>query len=409
MTVQNEGVRGFVSWTTPAEIVSVVHRRWTRGDLLAARVTGETLFPMVLPLRRPHSSLVGERFEELQRWIRSLERESRECRGSGYHICWVEIESRRAGRLRIPSTVVIPSLEDALQLIGKQTQAARFDTLVRRTLKLFPQLRGWLAKNSLRALRSAEQWDHLITLVAWFEAHPRPQVYLRQIDLPGVDVAFIDEHRALLADLLNEVLPDQAIDRRATNVREFERRFGLLSAPPPIRLRILDSRQAINGLTDITASAAQLANLSLRTARIFVTESEINGLAFPEMAESVILFGLRYDDDRLAAVPWLRDRPLHYWGDIGTRGFAGLDRMRASFPQTASFLMDRGTFLAHQRSWVTVPDDERPARDLSRLSQEELGLFHDLLDGRFGTGVRLDQEEVSFRWLRRTLERLQLP
>jgi hypothetical protein len=140
-----------------------------------------------------------------------------------------------------------------------------------------------------------------------------------------------------------------------------------------------------------------------------VTESEINGLAFPEMAESIVLFGLRYDDDRLAELPWLRDRSLHYWGDISARGFAGLDRMRASFPQTVSFLMDRGTFLAHQRSWVTVPDDERPARDLSRLAKGELALLHDLLDGRYGAGVRLDQEEISYRWLCRTLERLRLP
>ena len=406
MTVQNEGVRGFVSWTTPAEILSVVHRRWTRGDLLTARVTGEALFPMAVPLRRPHSSLIGERFDELQRWIRTLERESRACRGSGYDICWVEVESRRAGRVRIPSAVVIPSVEDALQMIGKGTEAGRFDTLARRTLKLFPELRGWLIKNALRALRSARHWDHLMTLVAWFQAHPRPQVYLRQIDLPGVDVAFIDEHRALLADLLNEALPEDAIDRRATNVREFERRFGLLSAPAPVRLRILDPHQSINGLTDITLPAAQLASLTLRTARIFVTESEINGLAFPEMAESIVLFGLRYDDGRLAEVPWLRDRPLHYWGDISARGFASLDRMRTSFPQTVSFLMDRGTFLAHQRSWVTVPDDERPPAELSHLSADELALCDDLLNDRFGTGVRLNQEDVSYRWLRRTLERL---
>jgi hypothetical protein len=406
MTVKNEGARGLVSWTTHAEIVAVVHRRWTRGDLLAARVTGEQLFPMALPLRRPHSSLVGDRLEELQRWIRSLERESRACRGFGYDICWVEVESRRAGRVRIPSAVVIPSAEDALQLIGKETQAARFDILARRTLKLFPQLQGWLSKSSLRALRSAQYWDHLITLVAWFQAHPRPQVYLRQIDLPGVDVAFIEQHRGLLADLLNEVLPEEAIDHRATNVREFERRFGLLSAPIPVRIRILDSRRSINGLTDITLPAAQLATVSLRTARIFVTESEINGLAFPEEAESAVIFGLRYDDDRLAKVPWLRDRPLHYWGDIGASGFASLDRMRASFPQTVSFLMDRGTILAHQRSWVTGPEDERPRPELDHLSQDELALFQDLLDGRFGTSVRLNQEDVSYRWLCRALQRL---
>src|SRR5579863_468191 len=131
MTVQNEGVRGFASWTTPAEILSVVHRRWTRGDLLTSRVTGEALFPLAVPLRRPHSSLIGDRYDELQRWIRTLERESRACRGFGYDICWVEVESRRAGRVRIPSAVVIPSMEDALQMIGKGTQAARFDTLAR--------------------------------------------------------------------------------------------------------------------------------------------------------------------------------------------------------------------------------------------------------------------------------------
>jgi hypothetical protein len=406
MTAQNEGVRGFVSWTTPAEIVSVVHRRWARGDLLAARLTGETLFPMAVPLRRPHPSLIGDRFDELQRWIRAVERESRACRGSGYDIRWVEVESRRNGRLSIPGSVVIPSMEDALQLIGKGTQADRFDTLARRTLKLFPQLRGWLVKNSLRALRSAEHWNHLITLVAWFQAHPRPRIYLRQIDLPGVDVAFIQEHRGLLADLLNEVLPGEAIDRGATNVREFERRYGLLSAAAPVRLRLLDSRQSINGLTDLTVPASQLAKLSLPAARIFVTESEINGLAFPETAESIVIFGLRYDDDRLAEVAWLRDRPLHYWNDIDARGFTNLDRMRAVFPQTASFLMDRDTFLAHQRSWARVPDGERPAAEPTHLSRDELALFRDLVGGRFGTRVRLPQEEVSYRWLRRTLERL---
>jgi hypothetical protein len=406
MTERNEGVRQSVSWTTPAEIMAVVHRRWARGDLLGARLTGEALFPMSLPLRRPHVSVVGERVDDLHRWIHSLQRESRASRGAGYDILWVEVESRRSGRVNLPSSVVIPSAEDALQLIGKTTQADRFDDLARRTLKLFPQLQGWLIKNSLRALRSAEDWESLMTLVAWFQAHPRPQVYLRQIDLPGVDTNFIQEHRAVLAELLNEVLPEEAIDRRATNVREFDQRYGLLSKPALVRLRVLDGRISTNGLMDITVPTSHVAQLSLTPSTIFVTKSEINGLAFPETRGSIVIFGLPYDDGRLAEVPWLRDRPLHYWDDIDAEGFANLDRMRTLFPHTASFLMDRETFLEHQRVWTAASDEERPATQFAHLSADELALLDDLVSGRFGVRARLEQERICYRWLRRKLEQM---
>ena len=361
---------------------------------------------MSLPLRRPHVSVVGERPEDLQRWIRSLQRESRTCRGAGYEIVWVEVESRLCGRVDLPSSVVIPSVEDALQLIGKTAQADRFDALAGRTLELFPQLQSWLIKNSFRALRSAEHWDNLMALVAWFQKHPRPQVYLRQIDLPGVDATFIEKHRAVLADLLNEVLPTEAIDDQATNVREFDRRYGLLSKPALVRLRVLDGRTSINGLTDITVPASQVAQLPLAPSRIFVTKSEINGLVFPETPGGIIMFGLRYDDGRLSEVPWLHDRPLYYWDDIDAEGFANLDRLRTQFPHVASLLMDRETFLEHQRAWTAAADDERPGNELSHLTADELTMFDDLVGERFGVRRRLEQERISYGWIRRKLEQI---
>src|SRR5579871_1098000 len=143
MILRNEGVRGFVSWTTPGEILAVLHRRWTRGELLASRVTGEELFPVTLPLRRPHPSALGDRVEELQRWIRTLEHDSRAGRGFGYDIRWIEVESRQLGRIRLPNAVTVPSAADALALIGKTHDADRFDAVARLTMKVLPQLRGW--------------------------------------------------------------------------------------------------------------------------------------------------------------------------------------------------------------------------------------------------------------------------
>src|SRR5207248_1468020 len=95
---------------------------------------------------------------------------------------------------------------------------------------------------------------------------------------------------------------------------------------------------AINGLSDITVPATQFAQLSLPVRRIFITENEINGLAFPDVPRGVIIFGLGYSLDLLAGANWLSDREIHYWGDIDTHGFAMLDRLRAMFPAARSLL-----------------------------------------------------------------------
>ncbi|MCU1337334.1 MAG: conserved hypothetical cytosolic protein, partial [Bryobacterales bacterium] len=51
--------------------------------------------------------------------------------------------------------------------------------------------------------------------------------------------------------------------------------------------------------------------------------------------------------ERLSEVRWLRQPALHYWGDIDTYGFHILDRLRSTFPNAWSFLMDRETLLEH--------------------------------------------------------------
>jgi hypothetical protein len=60
---------------------------------------------------------------------------------------------------------------------------------------------------------------------------------------------------------------------------------------------------SIQGLSDIATPAAQFARLSLPVRRVFVTENEINGLAFPAVPESIVVFGLGYGLDRLSEIP----------------------------------------------------------------------------------------------------------
>jgi hypothetical protein len=97
--------------------------------------------------------------------------------------------------------------------------------------------------------------------------------------------------------------------------------------------------------------AASFARLDPGVSRVFITENEINFLAFPPVRDSLIIFGAGYGFEMLAQARWLSRCRIHYWGDIDTHGFAILDQLRAHFEHVDSFLMDRATLLAFRSLW----------------------------------------------------------
>ncbi len=114
-------------------------------------------------------------------------------------------------------------------------------------------------------------------------------------------------------------------------------------------------KKRLSGLTDLTVRADEFSRLSIDATRVFVVENEINGLAFPPVAGGLVIFGLGYAIDLIRAAEWLGRRELHYWGDLGTHGFAMLDRLRETFPDARSLLMDRNTLVANMALWGPAP------------------------------------------------------
>ena len=389
------------AWTTPQDIRAQVSRLWDRGRILSARVTGETVFPFAARLVRPGVRDLSDDFAAAREWIASLAAGGKPAVPCGYEIEWEEINHRQLGKNRIPRSVVIPTEEDALAFIGKRREADRFDDLVRVTLEARPELLPWIAKYPFSLLEHAGDWARLLALVDWFLAHPRPGVYTRQIDLPGVHTKFVERHRGLLGELLDLVLPAEAVDARFVGAAGFEARYGLRRKPVLVRFRILDDRQAIAGLTDLSVPVEQFAQLSPTVSRVFITENKINGLAFPPVPGAMVIFGLGYGLDRLADVPWLRRTAVSYWGDLDTHGFAMLDALRAFLPHAESFLMDRETLLAHVDLWGAEPEPTNA--DLSRLTDDERAVYDGLRTHAFGASVRLEQERIGFDWLERAL------
>ncbi|CDG86134.1 DUF3322 domain-containing protein [Janthinobacterium agaricidamnosum] len=233
-------------WTTPAVLHAQLLRLPDSGRLQAAHISGEALFPMTLNVRQPGAASLGEQFDEVRRWIRQLEEGT--VKGYGCLIEWREINHRQLGRNRLPAQVMLADEVDAFRLIGRLADMRRFDQLAATTLAAFPQLAGWLECRPMTLLEQAPTWERMRAILQWFTGHPRPQLYLRQLDIAGVDGKFIETRKALLAELLDQVMPASAINAHAVGARQFEARYGLLVKPALIRFRLLDPGSYIGGL-----------------------------------------------------------------------------------------------------------------------------------------------------------------
>lgn len=249
-------------------------------------------------------------------------------------------------------------------------------------------LRGWVAKRPM-AVSTMQPIGPACWPCSDGFADIRGPRFTFARSIPGIDTKFVETRKNLLSELLDLALPPDAIDPQAAGARGFEQRYGLLQKPPLVRFRLLDRRLAIDGLTDLSVPAEQFARLSPSVSRVFITENEVNGLAFPEVPAGLVIFGLGYSLESLADARWLADKLLYYWGDIDTHGFAMLDRFRSRFPETHSFLMDRDTLLAHHVFWVTEASPHRG--HLRRLEPGERSLFEDLCGDRLGNRIRLEQ------------------
>lgn len=389
-----------MSWTTPADLRAQVQRLWDHGDLLRATVADAVSWPLRLSLKAPSAADLSDRFEAVRDWVRAVA-------GTPHiRLDWRDWNHRVQGSQRLPAAVWVDSVNEALAFIGKARQAQRFDALWQQTAAAQPALLAWLSRRPIQALDLADRWERLLAVVAWLQAHPRPGLYLRQVDVPGVDTKFIEAHRGVLAELLDLALPPDVIETEAIGVAQFTRRFGFRDKPVRLRFRLLDpalpsllGRHALPGvLPDITLDAASFAALALPIERVFITENETNFLAFPEVAEAIVVFGAGYGWEALARAAWLHRCRLYYWGDIDTHGFAILDQLRGYFPQAASYLMDRETLLAHHSQWGQEPEPARHA--LSRLTAEEADIYDDLRFDRHQPRLRLEQERIGFGWVR---------
>lgn len=373
------------AWSTVADIRARVRRRWDDGTLLRAYAAGEPFPVQDLPLRRPRASEIGDDLGAVRDWMAALEAPGRRG-GAHYVLTYAAVGGRVIGRNEVPDRAVVADFAQAWALLGVADEIRELDRILE-IVGEEPVLRAWVTDHPLKALQVSHAWEGLLSAYRWLVASRGSARYLREIDAPGVDTKFIDQHRSLLAALLGV----------RTASTGFVADLGLRGKPELMRLRAHSSVGLLPGFSEAVLRVEELASLDLAVRFAIIVENEISYLSVPVQDHGVVLWGKGFEVDRVGSLPWLAEADVHYWGDLDTHGFAILDRLRAWVPQTRSVLMDRQTLLEHRDRWGREPSPT--SARLRHLTPDEAALYEDLVSDRFAERLRLEQERVDWAWV----------
>lgn len=387
-------------WASVSDLVATLRRRWEHGRYLREYASGSEWQPIALPVRSPTAAEMLDHFDEAVRWAERFNRDSRTA--AGHPRFTVEhrvVSGKGLGANEVPARIRVETLEQLCALLGTKDEVRTLDLILDQTRRDAPLLVPWVTANPMSALQHALIWSQLVATVVWIAGRDTSHLYLRHIDVAGVDTKFVERHRLILGQLLTAALPAGRVDLSEST---FARRFGFRPKPRYTRFRLLSPNCTFpSGVSEVHLRTEELAVLDLPIRSAFVVENEVSYLAFPKVLDAIVIFGEGFALTGLETLPWLHRKEIVYWGDIDTHGFAILDHLRARFANVQSILMDHATLLAHPDQLVT---EESPTVDpRPHLTEAEQSLYCDLIEDRYGRNVRLEQERVRFSLLPKAL------
>lgn len=357
------------------------HREWLIGD------SGDGQWPLEVTLGVPTEQAALRQVDGVRAWVSAWQG----WQGVG-SLSWCERRWKALGVQRLPEKLSLRGPEDVSMWIGESLRwgraQSRYQTITVRWPVLARQLPRYF---DVLADYSDADFCRLTEMLDWINLNPKSHLYPRQIPVAGADSKWLDSRKGLISDLVATLQCDPTGDR------DFFRRCGLRPQPQLIRMRVLDPglRAQLGGLGDISAPYEEVAGLGIRPMHVFIVENLQTGLAFDDLAGTVVIMRLGYAVDVLGRLPWLQPAQCIYWGDIDTHGFAILNRARTYIPELKTVLMDEATLLSHRDLWVEEKD-QHSSTELPLLTNAEQKLYQSIKGNACGQQVRLEQERI--RW-----------
>jgi len=377
---------------TLKDIVQKLTTIYNRAEHIKAYLANEP-FGVTIKFKRLSQKDIEQNFSEVHKWIEDLNQ-------SPFDIEFVEINYNSIGKQSIPKKLEI-NREIFLQQLSKIKIFQKHKSLIDQTIIHFPKLRELLIFKPNLIILYDSVWIEILKVCKYFLLNPNPNLYIRELDIVGVDTKFIENHKKVLNIFLSYLL-DRDISKLSQN--GFEKKYRLKYDLPTIRFRILDKSLYIHNMSDISLPLNEFAKLDIGCKKVYITENKINGLSFPDMPNSIVIFGLGYGVDSLKDIEWLKTKEIYYWGDIDTHGFAILSQIRGYFPQVESILMDREVIDRYRYLAVVEPKSKRFLGELDNLTVEEERVFEQLKIYKNMNCLRIEQERVPISYLKLRLK-----
>ena len=382
---------------TTKEITKKLTTIYSRAEHIKAYLSDEP-FLITIKFKRLTQKEIEQNFTRVRKWIEELNR-------SPFDIEFVEINYSSLGRQSIPKCLEIDE-EQFLSHLYKINISKQHKRLIDQTLIKFPKLQPFLLSKPNLVILYDTVWVQILRVCDYFLSNPNPNLYIRELDIEGVDTKFIESHKKIL-DMFLSALLELPLAKLAQN--GFEKKYNLKYDLPTIRFRILDKNLYIYNLSDISLPLDEFAKLDIDCSRVYITENKINGLSFPNIPNAIVIFGLGYGIDSLKNIEWLREKEIYYWGDIDTHGFAILSQIRGYFPQVKSILMDSEVVEKYGYLGVKEAKSKRFLGELDNLSDEEEKLFKQLKTDTNLNCLRIEQERVPIFYLKVRIDIISYP
>lgn len=330
--------------------------------------------------------------------VRAWADEWRACSASGA-VEWEQRQWPRLGAQTLPARLHLDGVDAIAAFAGRarhwRTACQRMDELADCLSQHWgPQLAGCDAGTLRAAVRSQVEtyvamepveWGQTLQVLGWLAGHEGGGLYARQLPVRGIDTKWMEGHKGAIAPV-HEALSG--------------RKFVFARPPYQARVHFLDRSLAPGGLVDVSAPPAQLALLEVRPRVAIVCENLVNVLALPDKDGAIAIHGGGYAVNELAAVGWLADVRVLYWGDLDSHGFAILSELRGHFPHVESVMMDAATLQAHRE--LCVPEEKPTHARCANLTPGERETLALLLAET--PALRLEQERIEWGYALGCLE-----
>lgn len=373
---------------SPNEIKLKAERKYK--SYLQSIISKEDIFPLfIIGNKTPSKSIT-----EFKKELNNLFSFSKEKKGFGYSISFIERKNKILGTQSFPDKILFESELDYQKYLKTEKEVLLFKKQYQTILKEFPELQTWVEKYPNKIIANIDKWNDILKVCKYFKNTPKPNLYLRELPL-SVHTKFIENNFTILQELLNIIIESSINDTET----KFEKRFNLKYSEPLIRFNILDAnicKKHFSGLTDISIPIQQFNKLNLPIEKVIIVENKINlhtvALTFPMEEKTMVIFGSGFKVENLKNAEWLKSTEIIYWGDLDVQGFEILSQMRGYFEQTKSLLMDEETF---EKYFENDNGTLSKVKSLLNLTDKETSIYKKLKKNNW----RLEQEKIPLEYV----------